>query len=60
MGKENSGKDDGHVTVGTTVPALMVKSLDRIVEGGMYKDRADLIREALRDKILQHKGGRDK
>ena len=48
----------GKRTVGTRVPKELVSSLDRIVKnsGGLYKDRADLIRDALRDKIQRERG----
>lgn len=53
MKKEKTKKDTGKATVGTTVPKTLVRALDQIVENsnGLYKDRADFIRDALRDKI---------
>ena len=57
MPKKPGNKKRGKITVGATVPKVLVKTIDEIIEksGGLYKDRAEFIRDALRDKIAKTK-----
>ena len=57
MPKKTSKKTRANLTVGATVPTALVDTIDEIIEtsGGLYKDRAEFIRDALRDKIAEKK-----
>lgn len=57
MPEKTSNKTRGKITVGATVPKALVDTIDEIIEtsGGLYKDRAEFIRDALRDKIAETK-----
>ena len=57
MPKKTGNKTRGKLTVGATVPTALVDTIDEIIEksSGQYKDRAEFIRDALRDKIRKTK-----
>jgi len=60
MPEKTSNKTRDKITVGATVPMALVETIDEIIEsgGGLYKDRAEFVRDALRGKISEFKSNR--